>query len=98
MEKYKNFGLLVLTLLFALPAAAQLGEERHNFARQRNGGSVKTRTPFFCAIFGVARNGKQGECIDTRYFCAPRGLQKCLLGSLPKPGRLRDKVSRSGGA
>lgn len=30
MEKYKNFGLLVLTLLFALPAAAQLGEERHN--------------------------------------------------------------------
>ena len=47
---------------------------------------MKTRTPFFCAIFGVARNGKQGECIDTRYFCAPRGLQKCLLGSLPKPG------------
>ena len=59
---------------------------------------MRTRTPFFCAVFGVARNGKQGECIDTRYFCAPRGLQKCLLGSLPKPGRLRDKVSRSGGA
>ena len=49
-------------------------------------------TSVFCAIFGAARNGKQGECIDTRYFCAPRGLQKCLLGSLPKPGRLRDKV------
>ena len=38
MEKYKNFGLLVLTLLFALPAAAQLGEERHNFAVGINGG------------------------------------------------------------
>ena len=25
MKKYKNFGLLVLALLFALPAAAQLG-------------------------------------------------------------------------
>ena len=25
MEKYKNFGLLVLTLLFALPAAAWEG-------------------------------------------------------------------------
>ena len=24
MKKYKNFGLLVLALLFALPAAAQL--------------------------------------------------------------------------
>lgn len=30
MKKYKNFGLLVLALFFALPAAAQLGEERHN--------------------------------------------------------------------
>ena len=38
MEKYKKFGLLVLTLLFALPAAAQLGEERHNFAVGINGG------------------------------------------------------------
>ena len=46
---------------------------------------MRTRTPFFCAVFGVARNGKQGECIDTRYFCAPRGLQKCLLGSSPNP-------------
>ena len=38
MKKYKNFGLLVLALLFALPAAAQLGEERHNFAVGINGG------------------------------------------------------------
>ena len=38
MKKYKNFGLLVLALFFALPAAAQLGEERHNFAVGINGG------------------------------------------------------------
>ena len=24
--------------------------------------------------------------MDTCYFCAPMGVQKCLLGSLPKPG------------
>ena len=28
MKKYKNFGLLVLALLFALPAAAQLGDRK----------------------------------------------------------------------
>lgn len=38
MKNYKNVGLLVLALFFALPAAAQLGEERHNFAVGINGG------------------------------------------------------------
>ena len=42
MKKYKNFGLLVLALLFALPAAAQLGEERHNFAVGINGNKLFT--------------------------------------------------------
>lgn len=37
-------------------------------------------------VSGGARFGKQGECIDTHDFCARRGRQKCLLGSLPKPG------------
>lgn len=23
---------------------------------------MKTRTPFFCAVFGLAQNGKQGGC------------------------------------
>ena len=58
---------------------------------------MKNADSFFCTVLGVARNGKQGECIDARYFCARRGPQKCLLGSLTKPGRPRDKVSRSGG-
>lgn len=38
MKNYKNVGLVVLALFFALPAAAQLGEERHNFAVGINGG------------------------------------------------------------
>lgn len=38
MKNYKNIGLLVLALFFALPATAQLGEERHNFAVGINGG------------------------------------------------------------
>lgn len=38
MKNYKKLGLLVLALLLALPAAAQLGEERHNFAIGVNGG------------------------------------------------------------
>lgn len=38
MKNYKNVGLLVLALFFALPATAQLGEERHNFAVGINGG------------------------------------------------------------
>ena len=40
----------------------------------------------FYAVFGLARNGKQGKCGHTCYFCGPRGPQKRLLGSLPKPG------------
>ena len=50
MKKYKNFGLLVLALLFALPAAAQLGEERHNFAVGINGGLWRTYGLRCCTI------------------------------------------------
>ena len=32
MKNYKYIGILVLAWLFTLPATAQLGEERHNFA------------------------------------------------------------------
>ena len=41
--------------------------------------------PFF-TFLGVRTNGKQGKCGHTCYFCIPVGLQKRLLGSLPKPG------------
>ena len=42
--------------------------------------------PFFRGISGGRTNGKQGKCSHTCYFCIPAGLQKRLLGSLPKPG------------
>ncbi len=38
MNARKNLGLLLWALFFTLPAAAQLGEERHNFAVGINGG------------------------------------------------------------
>ena len=38
MKNYKYIGILVLAWLFTLPATAQLGEERHNFAVGINGG------------------------------------------------------------
>lgn len=41
--------------------------------------------PFFAPISGPARNGKQGKCGHTCYFCSPRGPQKRLLGSSPNP-------------
>lgn len=42
-------------------------------------------TSVFCAIFGLARNGKQGRCGHTCYFLVPLALRKCLLGSSPNP-------------
>ena len=42
--------------------------------------------PFFRGVSGGRTNGKQGKCGHACYFCSPRGLQKRLLGSLPKPG------------
>ncbi len=51
--------------------------------------------PFFAPISGPARNGKQGKCGHTCYFCRPRGAAKMLVGELPKPARLLDTLSRS---
>lgn len=47
---------------------------------------MKERDLRFCTFCGVRTNGKQGKCGHTCYFCVPRGPQKRLLGSLPKPG------------
>ena len=41
---------------------------------------MKTRTPFFCAIFGIARNGKQGIRLYNCYFA----LQNACW-AVPKP-------------
>ena len=54
--------------------------------------------PFFAPISGPARNGKQFECGHTRNFCRAEGPAKMLVGELPKPAGLRDKVSQSPGA
>ncbi len=54
--------------------------------------------PFFAPISGPARNGKQFECAHTRNFCRAEGPAKMLVGELPKPAELLDKVSRSSGA
>ncbi|CUP77768.1 Uncharacterised protein [Blautia wexlerae] len=58
----------------------------------------KHAPPFFRATSGVARFGKQFECGHTRNFCRAEGPAKMLVGELPKPAELLDKVSRSPGA
>ena len=58
----------------------------------------KHAPPFFRATSGVARFGKQFECAHTRNFCRAEGPAKMLVGELPKPAELLDKVSRSSGA
>lgn len=54
--------------------------------------------PFFAPISGPARNGKQGRCAHTCYFCVAGSPAKMLVGELPKPAGLRDKLSQSSGA
>ena len=54
--------------------------------------------PFFAPISGPARNGKQGRCAHTCYFCVAGSPAKMLVGELPKPAVLRDKLSQSPGA
>ena len=49
-------------------------------------------------FFGFARNGKQGRCAHTCYFCVAGSPAKMLVGGLPKPAGLRDKLSQSPGA
>ena len=44
--------------------------------------------------FGETANGKQGKCGHTCHFWLAEGRQKCLLGSLPKPGSLGQNVPK----
>ena len=50
--------------------------------------------PFFAPISGPARNGKQGRCAHTCYFCVAGSPAKMLVGELPKPAGLLDTLSR----
>ena len=58
----------------------------------------KHAPPFFRATSGVARFGKQFGCGHTPKFLQGTGPAKMLVGELPKPAVLRDKLSRSPGA
>ena len=53
---------------------------------------------FFRATSGVARFGKQFGCGHTPKFLQGTGPAKMLVGELPKPAVLRDKLSQSPGA
>ena len=46
----------------------------------------------------VARFGKQFGCVHTPKFLQGAGPAKMLVGELPKPAVLRDKLSQSPGA
>ena len=54
----------------------------------------KHAPPFFAPFPGLAQNGKQFGCGHTPKFLLGRGPQKCLLGSLPKPGSLGQNVPK----
>ena len=58
----------------------------------------KHAPPFFRATSGVARFGKQFGCGHTPKFLQGTGPAKMLVGELPKPAVLRDKLSQSPGA
>ena len=58
----------------------------------------KHTPPFFRATSGVARFGKQFGCGHTPKFLQGAGPAKMLVGELPKPAVLRDKLSQSPGA
>ena len=79
MKKYKNFGLLVLALLFALPAAAQLGEERHNFAVGINGGlnmsSVSFNPKIKLNTLNTMSMGVTMRYMSEKYFKMMCGVQ-----------------------
>ena len=79
MKKYKNFGLLVLALFFALPAAAQLGEERHNFAVGINGGlnmsSVSFNPKIKLNTLNTMSMGVTMRYMSEKYFKMMCGVQ-----------------------
>lgn len=58
----------------------------------------KHAPPFFAPFSGLAQNGKQFGCGHTPKFLQGTGPAKMLVGELPKPAVLRDKLSRSPGA
>lgn len=79
MKKHKRLGLLALTLFFALPVAAQLGEERHNFAVGINGGLNMSSVSFNPRIKQSTQNtmsaGLTLRYMSEKYFKMMCGVQ-----------------------
>ena len=67
MKNYKYIGILVLAWLFTLPATAQLGEERHNFAVGINGGLNMNSVSFDPKIKQNTLNGMEMGCHHALY-------------------------------
>lgn len=79
MKNNKHISTLALACLFALPAAAQLGEERHNFAIGVNGGMNMSSVSFDPKIKQNSLNGMAGgitlRYMSEKYFKMMCGVQ-----------------------
>ena len=79
MKNYKYIGILVLAWLFTLPAVAQLGEERHNFAVGINGGLNMNSVSFDPKIKQNTLNGMEMgvtlRYMSEKYFKMMCGVQ-----------------------
>lgn len=79
IKNCKHIGLLVLALLLALPAAAQLGEERHNLAIGVNGGINLSSVSFQPRIkentLKAASMGVTMRYMSEKYFNMMCGVQ-----------------------
>ena len=79
MKNYKYIGILVLAWLFTLPATAQLGEERHNFAVGINGGLNMNSVSFDPKIKQNTLNGMEMgvtmRYMSEKYFKMMCGVQ-----------------------
>ena len=79
MKNYKYIGIVVLAWLFTLPATAQLGEERHNFAVGINGGLNMNSVSFDPKIKQNTLNGMEMgvtmRYMSEKYFKMMCGVQ-----------------------
>lgn len=79
MKNTIYIGILMLAWLFALPAAAQLGEERHNFAIGVNGGVNMNSVSFAPRIKQNTLNGMEMgvtlRYMSEKYFSMMCGVQ-----------------------
>ena len=57
-----------------------------------------TRASVFCTHFRACTKRQAGQVCPHLLFCVAGGPAKMLVGELPKPAELRDKLSQSPGA